>query len=58
MKYSAVFNFIHGKFVTANLKRNLEVISSIDGTLLSEVPMSGKDDLDIAVASAKQAFTF
>ena len=56
MKYPAVQNYINGKFVNASTKRSLDVISPIDGTQLSTVPMSASKDLDEAVASAKAAF--
>ncbi|MDQ6889905.1 MAG: CoA-acylating methylmalonate-semialdehyde dehydrogenase, partial [Bacteroidota bacterium] len=56
MKYSTVKNFIDGKFVPSTTTRNLEVISPLDGTKLSEVPMSSSKDLDDAVIAAKKAF--
>jgi hypothetical protein len=40
MKYSAVQNYINGKFVNADSQRNLDIISPIDGNPLSTVPMS------------------
>jgi len=56
MKYSAVQNYINGKFVDASSLRSLDVISPIDGNLLSKVPMSVAKDLDEAVKAAKTAF--
>ncbi len=56
MKYSAVQNYINGKFVNASSSRSLDIISPIDGNLLSTVPMSAPADLDAAVKSAKSAF--
>ena len=56
MKYPAVQNYIDGKFTNASTKKLLDVISPIDGTQLSTVPMSASKDLDEAVASAKAAF--
>ncbi len=56
MKYKATQNFINGKFVDAHSTKNLEVISPIDGTLLSTVPMSTAKDVDDAVKAAKAAF--
>ncbi|MEO5891210.1 MAG: CoA-acylating methylmalonate-semialdehyde dehydrogenase [Ferruginibacter sp.] len=56
MKYQPIQNYIGGVFVNASTERKLEVISPIDGTLLSSVPMSGSADLDLAVAAAKKAF--
>ena len=56
MKYSVVQNYINGKFVDASSLRSLDVISPIDGNLLSKVPMSVAKDLDEAVKAAKAAF--
>ena len=56
MKYPAIQNYINGQFVKGSVDRKMEVISPIDGTLLSTVPMSAKEDLDKAVQSAKGAF--
>lgn len=56
MKYSPVQNYINGKFVDAISTRTLDVISPLDGNLLSKVPMSTAKDLDNAVKAAKAAF--
>jgi malonate-semialdehyde dehydrogenase (acetylating)/methylmalonate-semialdehyde dehydrogenase len=56
MKYSPVQNYINGKFVDATSSRTLDVISPLDGNLLSKVPMSTTKDLDNAVKAAKAAF--
>ncbi len=56
MKYSPVQNYINGKFVDAGSARTLQVISPLDGNLLSTVPMSTAKDLDMAVKAAKAAF--
>jgi malonate-semialdehyde dehydrogenase (acetylating)/methylmalonate-semialdehyde dehydrogenase len=56
MKYAPVQNYINGKFVDAISARTLDVISPLDGNLLSEVPMSTSKDLDNAVKAAKVAF--
>ena len=56
MKYSPVQNYINGKFVDATSSRTLDVISPLDGNLLSKVPMSTAKDLDNAVKAAKAAF--
>jgi malonate-semialdehyde dehydrogenase (acetylating)/methylmalonate-semialdehyde dehydrogenase len=57
MQHSQVQNYIGGKFVDANTSRSLKVISPLDGSELSKVPMSTAADLNFAVASAKDAFT-
>ena len=56
MKYTPVQNFINGKFVDSATQKSLEVISPLDGNLLSKVPMSSAKDLDDAVKAAKAAF--
>ncbi|OQP65024.1 CoA-acylating methylmalonate-semialdehyde dehydrogenase [Niastella populi] len=56
MKYAPVQNFINGQFVDASTDQTLPVISPLDGTVLSAVPMSSAKDLDAAVRSAKIAF--
>ncbi len=56
MKYSPTQNFINGKFVDASTSKSMEVISPIDGTLLSKLQMSSAKDLDDAVEAAKAAF--
>lgn len=56
MKYTPVQNFINGKFVDATGTKKLAVISPVDGSHLSDVPLSSSKDLDEAVNAAKAAF--
>ncbi|MDB5249161.1 MAG: mmsA [Segetibacter sp.] len=56
MKYPPLKNYINGNFVTSNTSRCLPVISPVDGTLLTEVPLSTNDDLHNAVEAAREAF--
>ncbi len=57
MKYPPVQNYINGKFIEGtSALRSLDVISPVDGTLLSSVPMSTAAELDTAVKAAKLAF--
>ena len=56
MKYTPVQNYINGKFTDSSSLRTLDVVSPIDGNLLSKVPMSTAKDLDEAVKAAKAAF--
>ncbi len=56
MKYERVKNFYNGEFVDSASAEDLEVVSPLDGNLLSTVPMSTTDELNKAVASAKKAF--
>jgi len=56
MKYEPVRNFIDGTFQNTTARKYLEVISPLDGSKLSEVPMSSSKDLDDAVKAGKKAF--
>ncbi len=56
MKYAPVQNYINGQFVDASTTKTLDVISPLDGSLLSKVPLSPAKDLDEAVKAAKAAF--
>ena len=56
MKYNPVENFINGKFVASNTEKKLDVVSPVDGSLLSTVPMSSAKDLNNAVEAARAAF--
>ena len=56
MKYAPLTNYIGGKDLHSTSKHTLDVLSPIDGSLLSTVPLSNADDLDFAVAAAKKAF--
>ena len=56
MKYAPLKNYINGKFEDASTTRTLQVISPLDGTLLTEVPMSNHADLSKAVDAARKAF--
>lgn len=55
MKYDEVQNFVGGTF-SANGTPALDVVSPLDGRVISKVPLSQKSDLDAAVAAAKNAF--
>ena len=55
MKYGVVKNFYNGEFTESVSNETLEVVSPIDGNLLSKVPMSTDDELNKAVESAKNA---
>src|SRR5665647_1164441 len=56
MKYEIARNFINGNFVDSSSQKYLDVISPLDGSLLSKVCISNSKDLDEAVAVAKKAF--
>jgi malonate-semialdehyde dehydrogenase (acetylating) / methylmalonate-semialdehyde dehydrogenase len=56
MKYETVKNYYNGKFVESDSNESLEVVSPIDGNLLSKVPMSTAQELNAAVEAAENAF--
>jgi malonate-semialdehyde dehydrogenase (acetylating) / methylmalonate-semialdehyde dehydrogenase len=56
MKYSPLKNYINGQFVPSLTKRTMEVVSPLDGAVLTEVPMSTNEDLSNAVEAARAAF--
>lgn len=56
MKYALVRNYINGQFTASQSNRKLDVISPLDGSLLSTVPMSSSTELDAAVKAARSAF--
>ncbi|MEP7264631.1 MAG: CoA-acylating methylmalonate-semialdehyde dehydrogenase [Bacteroidota bacterium] len=56
MKYPEVRNYISGAFTSFHGK-TMEVISPLNGKVISTVPLSTATDLDDAVKSAKEAFT-
>jgi malonate-semialdehyde dehydrogenase (acetylating) / methylmalonate-semialdehyde dehydrogenase len=56
MKYPSIQNYINGRFVQSTTSKTLNVISPLDGSFLSTVPMSTSKDLDDAVKAAQAAF--
>ena len=56
MKYEKVKNYYNGTFQESVSTESLDVVSPLDGNLLSQVPMSTTDELNAAVESAKNAF--
>ena len=56
MKYSPLKNYINGQFVASKANRTLDVTSPLDGTLLTQAPMSSNEDLNDAVEAARAAF--
>ncbi len=55
IKQQDVNNFINGQIILSNQAR-MEIISPIDGSAISSLPMSQKSDLDKAVEAAQKAF--
>ncbi|MBK9736512.1 MAG: CoA-acylating methylmalonate-semialdehyde dehydrogenase [Saprospiraceae bacterium] len=56
MKYPEIRNYINGKWINSSTSKKMEVISPLDGNLLSTVPMSSASDLNEAVKAAQLAF--
>ena len=56
MKYPELRNFIGGEWLATKNMKMLPVNSPLDGTLLTNVPLSGAVELDAAVAAATKAF--
>ncbi|MEJ7627134.1 MAG: CoA-acylating methylmalonate-semialdehyde dehydrogenase [Ferruginibacter sp.] len=55
MKYSPVQNFVNGVFAKPSGNKTIDIISPLDGKLLSTVPLSDLEDLNNAVRAAKKA---
>ncbi|MDP3443368.1 MAG: CoA-acylating methylmalonate-semialdehyde dehydrogenase [Ignavibacteria bacterium] len=55
MKYQSLNNYIDGQLIDDGEKR-IDVLSPLDGSVLSNVPMSGTTALNKAVVSAQKAF--
>ena len=55
-KSEGVFNNIHGKYLKAFSGQTFKNISPVDESEICSVPKSGKEDIDAAVSSAKEAF--
>ena len=55
MKYAEVKNFINGKFIDTK-NRKMDVCSPLTGQVISTVPLSTSNDLNMAVEAAWNAF--
>jgi len=55
LSYPLARNYIHGKFQQSD-DRLMDVLSPLDGSTISSVPLSGKEVLDEAVKAAQKAF--
>lgn len=55
IKYPEVKNYVNGHFLS-NGNQSLEVVSPIDGKVISRVPLSGMKEVDAAVAAGQKAF--
>src|SRR6266540_6208634 len=55
MKYPEVRNYVGGRFVAGD-HSFIDVYNPGDGSVISRVPLSSRDDVDAAVAAARAAF--
>jgi len=55
-KYPDIKNYINGEFID-NAGEMIDVMSPLDGEIISQVPISGNETLDLAVSAAKSAFS-
>ncbi len=56
MKYDIEKNFVNGKKVDSSSQKFLDIISPVDGNILSKVCLSNAKDLDEAIEAASNAF--
>jgi len=56
MKYPFTQNYINGKFVDASSQKKMDVVSPLNGALLSKLQLSSVKDIDDAVKAAKSVF--
>ena len=49
-------NYLNGQWVEAKSKDTLDVPNPATGEILAKVPISSKEDVDLAVSAAKEAF--
>lgn len=54
-KYQDIKNYINGEFID-NVGDMIDVMSPLDGEIISQVPISGNETLDLAMTAAKSAF--
>jgi len=54
-KQPEVLNFINGSFVK-NDQKTMDIINPSDGTVISSLPLSTYNDVDVAVQAAKKAY--
>ena len=55
MKYPEVRNYVDGSFVKSD-REYIDVMNPGDGSVISRVPLSTHDDINVAVQSARRAF--
>jgi malonate-semialdehyde dehydrogenase (acetylating)/methylmalonate-semialdehyde dehydrogenase len=55
-KYPPVQNYIGGEFVSGSAREQIDVTNPADGSVISRVPLSAADDVDLAVQAAQRAF--
>ena len=56
LKYPDLKNYVGGQYVT-NGSSSIEIVSPLDGKVISRAPLSGVNEVDAAVSAAQKAFT-
>lgn len=56
MKYPELKNYVGGIQIANTTDRFLDLISPLDGSLLTKIPLSTSENLNHAVVTAKKAF--
>jgi malonate-semialdehyde dehydrogenase (acetylating) / methylmalonate-semialdehyde dehydrogenase len=56
LKYPEIKNYVGGQYVSGG-NGSIDIISPLDGKVISRVPLSGISELDAAVDAAQKAFT-
>lgn len=56
LKYPEIKNYVGGQYVS-NGSRSIDIVSPLDGKVISRAPLSGMSEVDAAVSAAQEAFT-
>ena len=56
LKYPDLKNYVGGQYAT-NGSSSIEIVSPLDGKVISRAPLSGVNEVDAAVSAAQKAFT-
>lgn len=49
-------NFINGEFITPSGPGRLDIVNPTNGEVVAQAPVSGQEDVDAAMSSARAAF--
>ncbi len=56
LKYPDIKNYVGGQYVS-NGSGSIDIVSPLDGSVISRAPLSGINEVDAAVSAAQKAFT-